>query len=397
MTNLKIVNAPSTPSAVGDGPAAASDTTAEPLQAAPVAAVSVPQARTTDPVAAAPPAGVPVHVRIARILRLLGLTWFVPLVNLCAGENPRAQLRAIWLMIGVPTVFFALFLLVWGWSASRVHTSLGTIPGPVQVVQEAGILLDEHRAARAKEAAFMARQQRSAENAAGESGAVTPVRRYTGKPTYLDQIRTSLFTVFTGFVIATLVAVPLGILCGMSPVINTAINPLIQIFKPVSPLAWLPIVTMVVSAVYVTGDDAWFEKSFVTSAITVTLCSLWPTLINTALGVASVDRDLLNVGRVLRLGRRTQITRIILPSSLPLIFTGMRLSLGVGWMVLIAAEMLAQNPGLGKFVWDEFQNGSSHSLGRIMVAVFTIGIIGFLLDRVMLTLQQLLSFGDNRI
>jgi nitrate/nitrite transport system permease protein len=161
---------------------------------------------------------------------------------------------------------------------------------------------------------------------------------------------------------------------------------LVQIFKPVSPLAWLPLVTMIVSALYV-SDDPIFPKSFLVSAITVTLCSLWPTLINTAIGVASIDKDLINVGRVLRLPWYTKVIKIVLPSSLPLIFTGLRLSLGVGWMVLIAAEMLAQNPGLGKFVWDEFQNGSSASLSRIMVAVFTIGIIGFVLDRIMLALQ----------
>jgi nitrate/nitrite transport system permease protein len=157
----------------------------------------------------------------------------------------------------------------------------------------------------------------------------------------------------------------------------------------VSPLAWLPIVTLIVSALYVTTGDALFQKSFLVSAITVTLCSLWPTLINTAVGVTSVDRDLLNVSRVLQLPWHTKVRRIIVPSALPYIFTGMRLSLGVGWMVLIAAEMLAQNPGLGKFVWDEFQNGSQASLGRIMVAVLTIGVIGFLLDRVMLGLQAL--------
>jgi nitrate/nitrite transport system permease protein len=147
----------------------------------------------------------------------------------------------------------------------------------------------------------------------------------------------------------------------------------------------------VVSATYVTSDDGWFDKSFLTSAITVTLCSLWPTLINTAIGVASIDRDLINVSRMLRLGWFAKVTKIVIPSSLPYIFTGLRLSLGVGWMVVIAAEMLAQNPGLGKFVWDEFQNGSSESLGRIMVAVLTVGVIGFLLDRMMLTLQQWIS------
>jgi nitrate/nitrite transport system permease protein len=112
--------------------------------------------------------------------------------------------------------------------------------------------------------------------------------------------------------------------------------------------------------------------------------------------VASIDKDLMNVGRVLQLNWFTQVFRIVLPSALPLIFTGLRLSLGVGWMVLIAAEMLAQNPGLGKFVWDEFQNGSSESLARILVAVFTIGIIGFLLDRLMLALQAAVTYSANR-
>jgi nitrate/nitrite transport system permease protein len=152
---------------------------------------------------------------------------------------------------------------------------------------------------------------------------------------------------------------------------------------------------MVVSAVYVTAEPM-FEKSFIVSAITVALCSLWPTVINTTLGVASIDKDLINVSKVLKLGWSTKLFKIVLPSSLPLIFTGMRLSLGVGWMVLIAAEMLAQNPGLGKFVWDEFQNGSADSLARIMVAVFTIGIIGFLLDRAMYGLQALTNFSDRR-
>ena len=166
---------------------------------------------------------------------------------------------------------------------------------------------------------------------------------YTGAPTYYDQIWTSIKTVFFGFLIATAVAVPLGILAGLSPLANAALNPLVQVFRPVLPLAWLPIVTMVVSALYTTNDGT-FSKSFLVSAITVTLCSLWSTLINTALGVA-------------------------------------------------------QNPGLGKFVWDEFQNGSSQSLARIIVALLTIGIIGiigFVLDWVMFTIQQLFAFSDKR-
>jgi len=154
-------------------------------------------------------------------------------------------------------------------------------------------------------------------------------------------------------------------------------------------------VTLLVSALYV-SENPVVEKSFLVSSITVALCSLWPTVINTSLGVSSIDRDLLNVARVLQLDWKTRLVKLVLPSSLPLIFTGMRLSLGVGWMVLIAAEMLAQNPGLGKFVWDEFQNGSADSMSRMLVAVFTIGFIGFVLDRVMLTLQALTDFGGRR-
>jgi nitrate/nitrite transport system permease protein len=332
--------------------------------------------------------------QLANIFTKTGLTWFVPFVRLAGGEDPREQLRAILLQIGIPIVAFAVFLSVWSVLASGVQTSLGEIPGPAQVLEEAKGLVADHYAEREKEAAFYERQQqRVAEALAEDPNADASIRTWTGKRTYLDQIVTSLYTVFTGFAIGTLVAIPLGILCGLSKTFQIAINPLIQIFRPVSPLAWLPIVTIVVSAVYV-SDNPTFEKSFIVSAITVTLCSLWPTLINTAFGVSSIDKDLMNVSKVLRLSVWTKVTKIVLPSSLKLIFTGLRLSLGVGWMVLIAAEMLAQNPGLGKFVWDEFQNGSSHSLGRIMVAVFTIGFVGFLLDRLMATLQQLVSFGE---
>jgi nitrate/nitrite transport system permease protein len=296
-------------------------------------------------------------------------------------------LRELWRELGVPVLAIVLFLAVWAGMAARIETSLGALPGPAAVLAEAKNLVAEHGAERERRADFYARQEvRNAAALAEDPAADVRVRRYTGKPTYFDQIFTSLKTVFTGFVLGMLVAVPLGVLAGLSKTVNAAINPLVQVFKPVSPLAWLPIVTMVVSAVYVSSDPL-LEKSFITSAITVTLCSLWPTLINTALGVASIDKDLMNVGRVLKLGWFTQVFRIVLPSALPLIFTGLRLSLGVGWMVLIAAEMLAQNPGLGKFVWDEFQNGSSESLARILVAVFTIGAIGFLLDRIMLALQ----------
>jgi nitrate/nitrite transport system permease protein len=153
---------------------------------------------------------------------------------------------------------------------------------------------------------------------------------------------------------------------------------------------------MVVSATY-SAEDPMFDKAFLNSAITVALCCLWPTLINTTVGVAGIDRDLVNVSRVMALSPMVHIRKIVLPAAIPMIFTGLRLSLATGWMVLIAAEMLAQNPGLGKFVWDEFQNGSSNSLGRIMVAVLAIGLIGFMLDKLMLTLQKRVSWDKQAV
>lgn len=334
--------------------------------------------------------------RAGTYLSLLGLGWFVPIVRMATGEDPAEQAKQVWQQLGVPVLAIAVFIGLWSAVAPQINTSLGAVPGPAAVWDETMNLVDDHFEQREKREAFYERQhERNAEALAEDPDADVRIRDYTGKPSYFDQIATSLKTVFTGFILAAVVGVLLGILAGLSPIINSAINPLVQIFKPVSPLAWLPIVTMVVSAVYV-ADDPMFEKSFVNSAITVTLCSLWPALINTALGVATIDKDLLNVGRVLKLGWWTKVQRIVLPSALPLIFTGLRLSLGVGWMVLIAAEMLAQNPGLGKFVWDEFQNGSSESLARILVAVFTIGLIGFLLDRIMLALQTTFTHSATR-
>lgn len=299
--------------------------------------------------------------------------------------------------LGVPLIATIIFLGLWSATAVRIETSLGTVPGPVKVWEQANVLYKEHRTERAKEAAFYERQEkRNSERLLVEPDYEVKIRAYTGKPTFVDQIITSIVTVLTGFLIAAVIAIPIGIVSGLNSTVYSAINPLIQTFKPVSPLAWLPIVTMVVSAVYV-SEDPMFTKSFVNSAITVTLCTLWPIIINTTVGVSSVDKDLMNVSRVLQLNWFTHVVKIVLPSSVPMIFAGLRVSLGIGWMVLIAAEMLAQNPGLGKFVWDEFQNGSSDSMARIMVAVVVIGLIGFALDRVMLMLQRLVSWDKNAV
>lgn len=349
--------------------------------------------------------------KILRALDAAGLEAFAPFIRLFRGEDAREQMRKIGLNFGAPLVAFALFLSLWTVASQHVMTKYGALPSPGMVLDESVHLWEAHQKSRADELSFYeAQTTRAAEleqasvilRARGNAtqADVLAARalaarkaHFAAGPTYLDQIGTSLKTVFAAFFVASLVAIPLGVLCGISPLMQAALNPLIQIFKPVSPLAWLPIVMICVGALYTTPPEtAWFEKSFLTSALTVALCSLWPTLANTALGVAAIEKDHLNVARVLKLGAWTRIRKIVIPSALPMMFAGLRISLGVGWMVLIAAEMLAQNPGLGKFVWDMFQNGSSQTLAQIMVAVFTIGLIGFALDRVMIILQRSVSY-----
>lgn len=351
--------------------------------------------------------------KILRALDAIGLEAFSPFVLLFRGEEARHQWRRIGLNFGAPLLALILFVAGWSVASKHVMTKYGALPSPTLVAQEAAQLWAAHQRSRADEAAFHAEKSAQAaelEAAAellrsrgkiaqaqtlSERAAVARAARYSAGPSYVDQIGTSLRTVFAGFLVASLIAIPLGVLCGISPLVQAALNPLIQIFKPVSPLAWLPIVMICVGALYTTPPaQAWFEKSFLSSALTVALCSLWPTLANTALGVASIDKDHLNVARVLKLGTWTRVRKIVIPSALPMMFAGLRISLGVGWMVLIAAEMLAQNPGLGKFVWDMFQNGSSKTLAQIMVAVFTIGLIGFALDRLMIVLSRSVSYGS---
>ena len=315
-----------------------------------------------------------------------------PLSKLTTALSKLDFKAVVYPMIGV-----VAFLLIWSFLANKVDTSLGKFPGPSQVYQQSLGLIDEYKAEKVKEAAFYERQRvRNEKKLTKNPDAKVKIRSYTGKETYLAQIITSLKTVLFGFIFASIIAIPVGIVCGLSEGFYKGMNPIIQIFKPVSPLAWLPLITMVVSAVYV-SNDPFFEKSFLVSAFTVTLCCLWPTLINTAVGVANVDKDLLNVSRVIKLPALMHVRKIIFPASIPMIFTGLRLSLATGWMVLIAAEMLSQNPGLGKFVWDEFQNGSSNSLSRIMVAVITIGLIGYILDRLILVCQRFVSWDKTAV
>lgn len=236
-------------------------------------------------------------------------------------------------------------------------------------------------------------------------------QQYASAMTVYTQIKRSLFTVFIGFIVAAMIAIPLGVLCGLSRIAMACLTPIISIFKPVSPVVYLLIFQIVVGAFFPDPDSHPFflffnglpfisslaiNPALIFSACTVAACAVWPALVNTALGVATIDKDHINVARVLRLGFKDRLFKIIIPSALPLVFAGLRISLGVGWMVLIAAEALSSSDGLGKFVWDEYQNGSSFSFANILYACFVVGIIGFLLDRMMIILQRLVSFdGGN--
>lgn len=223
------------------------------------------------------------------------------------------------------------------------------------------------------------------------------------------QITRSVACAFVGFLIGTAIAIPIGVMCGLSPTFMAAMTPFIALFKPVSPIVWLPIALIIVSGFLPDPDTHWFttlladlpfigwmriNPAFIASAITVALCSLWATMTNTALGVSSVDEDHLNVARVLQLGFWSRLFKIVIPSALPLIFAGLRISLGVGWMVLIAGELLSSSEGIGKFVWDQFNNGATDSFAKMTVVVFVVGIIGLLLDRVMIIFERLVSFDD---
>ena len=235
-------------------------------------------------------------------------------------------------------------------------------------------------------------------------------QEYPRAATIWFQVWRSLFTVFVGFVLAAAIAIPVGIMCGLNRIAMACLTPIISVFKPVSPVVWLLIFQIIVGAFFPNPDThplfvflaglPWIgalnvNPALIFSACTVAMCAVWPALVNTALGVSSVDKDHLNVAKVLRLGLWSRLTKIIIPSSLPLVFAGLRISLGVGWMVLIAAEALSSSEGLGKFVWDEYQNGSSHSFANILLACFVIGIIGFFLDRFMIVLQRSVSFDDG--
>lgn len=193
------------------------------------------------------------------------------------------------------------------------------------------------------------------------------------------QLGYSIFRVLVGFGLAALVAIPLGFVIGMSPLLYKALDPFIQILKPVSPLAWMPL------ALYTIKDSD-------TSAIFVIfICSIWPMLVNTAFGVAGVRRDWLNVAKTLEVGSLRTAFQVILPAAAPTIMTGMRISVGIAWLVIVAAEMLVGGTGIGYFVWNEWNN---LSIANIISAILFIGLIGMLLDTLLARMARLVSYKE---
>ncbi|WP_304640338.1 nitrate ABC transporter permease [Pseudomonas sp.] len=191
------------------------------------------------------------------------------------------------------------------------------------------------------------------------------------------QLAHSLGRVAMGYLIAMAVAIPLGFVIGMSPLLYQALNPFIQVLKPISPLAWMPI------ALYTIRDSS------ISAVFVIFICSIWPMLINTAFGVAAVRKDWLNVARTLEVSPLRKAFRVILPAAAPTIITGMRISMGIAWLVIVAAEMLIGGTGIGYFVWNEWNN---LSLANVIFAVLMIGLIGMLLDLMFAQLQKRVTY-----
>ncbi len=192
----------------------------------------------------------------------------------------------------------------------------------------------------------------------------------------------SLSLVMQGYLIALAIATPLGFFLGLSKTFTKAVDPIIQVLRPVSPLAWFPLGLVLFSSVKLMdgGGKTVFGASDAAALFTIAVCAMWPTVMNTAVGVRAVPQDYLNVAKVLKLSRTKTLFKVLLPATLPYMFTGFRLSLGIAWLVIVAVEMLTGRPGIGGFLWQEYNAGS---YSRIILCILTIGVIGLVLDRLM--------------
>ena len=235
----------------------------------------------------------------------------------------------------LPTVGLGLALLVW-WGAS---VKIPDLPSPLRTWQESRIYILEPLEKRGETDQGIAR-----------------LAYY------------SLVRVAQGFLLGIAIATPIGFLLGVSSTLTKMFDPMLQVLRPISPLAWLPLGLVI------------FQKSEPAALFAIAVCSMWPTVINTMLGVRAIPQDYWNVARVLRLSKMTTFTKIIVPATLPYMFTGYRLSLGIAWLVIVASEMLTGTPGVGGFLWQEY---NSLVYAHILLAIITIGVVGFALDRLM--------------
>ena len=193
------------------------------------------------------------------------------------------------------------------------------------------------------------------------------------------QIAYSIARVGIGYFLAVIVAIPIGFLIGMSPLMSRALDPFIQILKPISPLAWMPL------ALYTIKDSG------LSSIFVIFICSVWPMLLNTAFGVSAVRKEWLNVARTLEVGPVRRAFTIILPAAAPTILTGMRISIGIAWLVIVAAEMLVGGTGIGYFVWNEWNN---LSITNVITAILLIGLVGMVLDQLLARVARLVTFPE---
>lgn len=191
------------------------------------------------------------------------------------------------------------------------------------------------------------------------------------------QIGYSIYRVLSGYLMAALVAIPLGFLIGMSPVAYKALNPFIQVLRPISPLAWMPLALFII------------QDSEASAIFVIFICSIWPMLINTAFGVAGVRQDWVNVARTHELGHFKTAFTVILPAAAPTIVTGMRISIGIAWLVIVAAEMLVGGTGIGYYVWNEWNN---LDLTSVIFSILMIGIVGMMLDAAFASLQRAVAY-----
>jgi len=237
--------------------------------------------------------------------------------------------------IGLPIVGILAVIALWGFMSTRVPD----LPSPVKTWQDSKLYILEPLVKR------------------GEMDQGIGLLAYQ-----------SLIRVAKGFLLGALIATPLGFLLGLSKAFNRMFDPVIQVLRPISPLAWLPLGLIV------------FQKSEPAALFTIALCSMWPTVINTMSGVKAIPQEYWNVAKVLRLTGFQTFTKVLIPATLPYMFTGYRLSLGIAWLVIVASEMLTGTPGIGGFLWQEY---NSLIYAHILLCILTIGVVGFLLDRMM--------------